>query len=356
MLENKGIDYLVAAKDAKQKLIAYEKQIKDKESLIKTKREKLMSLQSNQKHDINKTVAGRRRNIEDIYDKNIDSIQKDIKAEENRRNKSKMAQMSKRIAQVNENLTHHNSELNENLNALSKKYKVSIKSNSKLYFAFLVPKGIRECAIAGGIVFLLTSIILLCIHFFGFEKYKFVLYLGFALVYALIYIAKANYTAKNMKYLEESRAIYDKIASNERIMELNANKIRNEKSEEAYDLAEFDTRLGELKSNLDVQLNEKANKLKEFDTITAKEIESDIASKYVDDIDVATSDINNSVEELDALKADRERHASYTMANFDNELGDNFKDIKKIDELLKIMNENVRVNTVEEAIDAYYQE
>ena len=44
------------------------------------------------------------------------------------------------------------------------------------------------------------------------------------------------------------------------------------------------------------------------------------------------------------------------MSNFDNQLGDSFKDVKKIDELLKIMNENIRINTVEEAIDAYYQE
>lgn len=356
MLSNKGIDYLVEAKEAKQRLATYEKQIKDKESQVKSKRDRLTSLQSNQKHDINKNISSRRRNIEDVFDKNIDSIEKDIRSEENRRAKSKMAQMGKRIAEVNEQLILTNNQLDEHLNTLSKKYKVSIKSNSKMYFTFLVPKGIRECAIAGGVIFALTTVFLLLIHFFAPADLKVLFYIGFALIYSIFYIMKTNYTSKNMKYLEESRSIYDRISANERIMDLNANKIRNEKSEEAYDLVEFDERINELKQKFDNQVNEKKEKLNEFDQFTAKTIEEEIIKKYEDDIDKATTDVNNSVAELDELKSEKERHASYVMTNFDNQLGDGFKEIKKIDELLKIMNENVRVNTVEEAIDAYYQE
>lgn len=356
MLSNKGIDFLVAAKDAKIKLLDFDKEIKNKESIVKSKRDKQISLQSSQKHEVNKTISERRRNIEDVYEKNIDVIQKDIKEEETRRSKSKSAQVAARIAEANKDLVNDNKGLEENLNALSKKHKVSLKSNSKAYFTFLVPRGMNECATGAGVIFSITAIILLLIHFFGPNNLKPLFYVIFALGYAVIYMLKANYISKNMSYLKESRGIYDKMASNDRLMEINANKIKNDKREDIYDLAEFDERLKELRNKLENQLDEKSEKLSEFDEVISAKIEEDIYNKYEDQIDKAISECKQSEEELDGLKQEKERHANYTVATFDNELGDDFKELRKIEELLKIMNENVTVTSVEDAIEVYYQE
>lgn len=150
-----------------------------------------------------------------------------------------------------------------------------MRSNSKAYYMFLVPKGLNECLVSGAIIFAILAISLSCIKTFVPPKYLLWAIL-FSFVYALVHVLKTSYTAKNMRYLEESRQIYDKIANNDRTMNINANKIRNDADESQYDLAVFDQRLGQLKDILHNVLEQKENKLEEFDAETAKQIEAKI--------------------------------------------------------------------------------
>lgn len=355
MLSSKGIDFLREVVKNKLKLEDYEVAIKRKERENEDRRKKLTMHQANVEHEIKKSIASTRRNIENMFDSKTDDIEKDIKAEKDRRSKSKNEQMNKRIEEANADLILENTSLNEYINSLAKRHNVSMRSNSKLYFMFLIPRGMKENVGAGAIIFVLLSFALLGVNFFAADTSRWFWLIAVSAIFSVIYVIKSYYSVKNMKYLEESRKIYDKIAKNERGMSINANRIKSDNDESFYDLAEFDTRLRELENNLDSVLKQKESKLEDFDSNEAPKIEEDIKESNIEKIAESKAEIQKYEKELDELKEYKERLIRYIVINYDNVLGDEFKDIKTINKLIKIIEEG-KANTVEEAIAEYYEE
>lgn len=353
MLTDKRIDYLYNAKETKQRLEKETQNVRKKEREVEDVRRKLNTAEAAMEHQVNKTIGAARRNLEAMYGKSVDDIQKRIKEEENKRQKSKQAQMARRIDEVNEDLILKNRALDEQLNTLSEKYKVSVKSNSRLYFTLLVPKGARESMIAGGIMFVLTAIVLELIHFLAPQDLTWLFLGAFALLSGIAYAIKGNYMSNNMQYLNDSRQIYDKIAANKRVMEANADRIRNEKNENAYDLESFDRRLYELRQQLETTLKEKDQELVRFDQETAKELEANTRESFREEIEGIRNEIQTGTKDLDRLRESTDHLSKVVVSEYDNQLGDYFKEMKNLDVLIDMM-EKEDINTVQEAIDRYH--
>lgn len=355
MLSAKGIEFLHEAINTKNKLEDYEKTIKLKEKEFAEKKSELDALKANIEHDIKKSVAAARRNIENMYDAKSDDIEKDIRQQEDARSKSKNEQVSKRIKEKNSNLVIDNARNEENINSLAKKFNVNLRSSSKFYYVLLVPRGIKESIISGLIVLITMLIAIGGIYFLATPNNMFLYLVGFVFLFSFIHMIKTGYTAKNMKYLYESRRIYDKIAINERAMAINANKIKNDPDESHYDLQQYNERIYEYKNKLSELLNEKELKLQDFDTVTAENIANDIRISSEEEVERLEKENDETLDNIQELKEYKERLVRYIVINFDNALGEEFKDVKKIKQLIKIIEEG-KASTVEQAIAEYYEE
>ncbi|MDO5695715.1 MAG: hypothetical protein Q4P30_03000 [Eubacteriales bacterium] len=353
MLADKGRKWLLDAIHNKKKLNDYEERVQKLEKEAESFRKRQTSFEAGIEHEINKKISESRRNIERMYGERFDEIQKEIKSEEGRRKKSKEKQVRKRIDETNESLIIANRGLDEQLNSLSEKHKVSVKSNSRLYFTLLTPKGAKECAIAGAIVFGLTALVLLLLRFLIPDNVQWIFFILFSAVYALIYIIKSNYVTTNMRYLEESRQIYDKMQNNERIMAANAEKVRNDPREGIYDLKSFDERLAELRKLLENQLLEKDAKLHEFEAKTAKEMEANIREHYAEEVRNGIKQVEEKAKELDETRKNRNRLRDFVRQNYDDQLPEDLRSIECLTDLAEKI-EHGDAGNVEEARVQYY--
>lgn len=355
MLSTKGIEFLQEAISTKNKLLDYEKSIKIKEREAQEAEKQLFTLKANIEHDIKKSVAAARRNIENMYEEKSDDIEKDMKSHLDARAKNKNNQVEKRIQEKNSKLVIENSGYEEYINSLAKKCNVNFRSNSKLYYTFFVPRGFKETVISGILILFLMLVPLIAIYYLANMSNILYFLIAFAVGFTLLHMIKTGYVAKNLKYLYESRKIYDKIAINERTMIINANKIKNDPDESYYNLAQYDERIEDYKKRLDTILAEKENKLEEFDLISAKKIENDIREANKQSISDTESENEKRLDDIQELKDYKEKLVRHIVINFDNVLGEEFKDIKKIRQLINII-EQGKANNVEQAIAEYYEE
>lgn len=239
-------------KEAKEALLQLEAAQVRRDELDLTEKKQAKALAAEKKaveDQVNSTIKKRHDELARRYDSEIAKVQDAVKKIKAKREKAKQQSMKERISGQMAPYQAENKEMKEKIKGMFKQQHVPGFCNSHFFYSLYFPRTMKEL-----FTMLLTFVICFVAVPYGiFQLLQepktwmlILIYLGIALVFGGLYIVIGNMTKdKHLTTLQEAGQIRRQIAKNKKKMKSIQKGIKREKTEEHYDLSNFDAELAE---------------------------------------------------------------------------------------------------------------
>lgn len=357
-----GMNELVQYKELMEQSAKAQTDFRQGKAMAAQLEKELQTARKNLQDNIDSTVKKRRSAVEESFNSEIDKDEDKLKRIKGKREKAKEKGIKERIAEETSDLTSQNAELKKNIKASLKAEKLPKFCGSTYYFMLYFTKGAGEvfvCALTIIAAFLLLPgavYILLPMEKLP-DKYEIA---SFALIYFVVilivfFIYKLindKTKHKHLEALKEIRKLKDGIAGNKKQIKKIARSIRKDKNEEMYGLEDYDSKLNEIRTDIEKITANKEEALKNFDASTKFEIISEIEGRELPKINEIEAGLKESENNNAALEEKLKELSFKLSTEYEAYMGKEFASAEKVDALLSIM-ETGRAASVAEAINVY---
>lgn len=345
-----GIEELEQAKEA---IIDDAKKAHDSDTAEELLRKSEKDLESQRRRMIdeeNSAVKAQRAELEKEYETKVQEAKKNLKNAQKIRNDAKTAAVNDRISTATAAIVAENGQLNAQIKALLKQWKLPGFVNTRYYCAMYSTRSFADF-----IIFLIT--VLVCVALIpnvvcwllgdtmGIIG-KVLIYIAIVIFFIAIYFLVLVWTKSGAKskVMEKIRPIRAKIKKNKKQIKKLSRKISGDKDESQYNLGEHDSEIRRCKHFVDVAEAKKNTALFDFDQKTAPQIKTRIEAQL-------QPGINELRERMEALTADYNQKKQLSAAASEilvkyyvPYLGQKNMTPDKIDELITIIKENKAAN------------
>ncbi len=273
---------------------------KDKNSYEK----KLEELKKNIEREKTATLKSRREDIIVGFDRQIKSLNSELRSANGRRQRALAEGMEKKAKEATKDIRTENDGLKEALSAYAKSHKLPFFLCSRAYYALFCPKKIIYVLYI--IMFLaligLSGTMLSVSASNGESRLPWVI-IGIAdIALALIYVIIWNNT--RVKYRDEIASclnIVNSIKANEKNVKKIERTIKKAGEDDSYDLHEFDEEIAELSLKVKEAEEQKHAALDVFDNETAFTITEEIEKRHKEKISEISDAIAAEISKLNSV-------------------------------------------------------
>lgn len=256
---------------------------------------------------IRQTVNARREEIEDDYRQEATKIQEKQKKVRAQRNKAKAAGVKTRIQDETADLYEENRRLKKEMSTRMKQSKVPSFCNNAYYYALYFTRGWKEWLILLATV-LLAFLAFPCGIYYLIPNHQswhlVVIYIVVVLLFFGAYLVVGNRTKDpHIEVLKECRKIRDVMATNRRRIRTITRSIEKDQDEKLYQLEEYDARLQELDEELRETNRRKGDAIRQFNSVTVKQIQQEIEGSSRKQIESLDEGIATAKAQLDQRQA-----------------------------------------------------
>lgn len=345
-----GIEELEQAKEA---MIDDAKKAHDSETAedLLRKSEKDLELQRRRMIDEeNNAVKAQRSELEKGYEAKVQEAKKNLKYAQKLRNDAKTAAVNDRINTATAAIVAENGQLNAQIKALLKQWKLPGFVNTRYYCAMYSTRNFADF-----IIFLIT--VLVCVALIpnvvcwllgdsmGIIG-KVLIYIAIVVFFIAVYFLVLVWTKSGAKskVMEKVRPLRTKIKKNKKQIKKLSRKISGDKDESQYNLNEHDTEIRRCKHAVDIAEAKKNTALFDFDQKTAPQIKAKVEAKLqpgIDELRGRVETLNTDYEQKKKLSV---AASEILMKYYVPYLGQKNMSPDKIDELITIIRESRAAN------------
>lgn len=355
-------DYGKFLEEAQQAVLLEEKlrgQETDLKAQTEERQKELAAEEQSLKDSIDRTVTSRRKELAANFDDGIAEERAALKRAQSKKERAKHIGKQERIAAESAPIEEEMSETGRRLRELFRKQQVPGIFRSKLYYALYWPQHFGEWLQILLFVALLFVALPCGIYFLALPDS-----LRHIPALVLIYIADIVLiggiytvigTQSKLRYLEtlkEGRRMRNEIAEKGRELRRVKRSIQRDKSDEPYNLGDFDNEIAAAEQRLEATQQKKAEALRIFDAETADKIAEELRGEAATRINQKKSEYEVAQHALTEVGKERQAAALRLAERYEPMLGKEFMTAEKIAALKDIM-ENGTVTNLAEAIARY---
>ena len=305
---------------------------------------------------IDETVKERRKELIDTYDNEIKKIENKLKELKSKRQDAREKAVKEKQDFETAHLYQDIKNAKKKIRDLCKMSKLPIICNSKFYYTLYFPRKLYEFALLLLYFVLIFAGLPALMYYFLPDKspyYLIIIYMLLILIVASIYLYIGNITkSKKFKALKDIRRVFDEISDTKKRIIKIKRRIKKDKDDSDYNLAEYDFNISETEKDL-VDTNIKRKEaINNFDNSTRHIIADQIltaAKPKIDELDSRRIIISTAIKRVSKELKDKN---IYISENYEVYLGREFLDEEKIDALANIMDKAI-VTNLREAIEEY---
>ncbi len=362
---NENVDFIIQARDEVAELDKLKAKSEDIKNGNKRLKKQILAEEKSITDEIANTLKKRKAEIENSYDKEIDSNRDKIKSIKNKRSKVKGKQVNKRVEEETAELNEELRRLKVEIKTLFKKEHVPGFCNSTFYYSLFMPKGFTE---------FLTLIITALVGLIGLPAIAYILVdtlaysdpkktmsniLGIVIVAGIITVLFAIYfiifNMTKLKYrdiLAEGRQIRTKMKTKTKNIKAVKNAINKDQDESIYDLDKYDEKIEKIESETEKVAKKKQEALTVFENETTTIITDEINNRRIPKLKKMREDYKK--RETATVKLDEgisEKSIAITNS-YETYIGKEFCTVTKLNDLIALMKDGT-ADTVSEAIATY---
>ncbi len=357
---NNGIEGLKELKDKVIKLDRYQNDnsgiVGDEKRLVRNIKAKEESVED----EINLTIKKRKGEIEATYNQEIAKAEDEIAKVQNKKSKSKSAQVLERIKVETADLLGEYESMKTEIKTKFKDAKVPSFVNTNLFYSLYMPKGTREFAIVLAVLLLVLLIIPCGIYFFllPIQKvlYLVIIYFFTVVVFGGIYIIIGNKVKdKHLPAIKEVRVIRTSMLMNKIKRDKTRKKILKDKDESVYSLERYNQKIEDIQNEIKAVEGRKKEAIIVFDRDTRPVIIEEIRGLYSEELLNMNTQLTEINEKIKANDESIKYLSRELVQDYEAFLGKEFMSVEKIDRLINLMEEN-KLENVSQAISHYKKE
>lgn len=349
-------------KEAKEALLQLEAAQVRRDELDLTEKKQAKALAAEKKaveDQVNSTIKKRQDELARRYDSEIAKVQDAMKKIKAKREKAKQQSMKERISGQVAPYQAENKEMKDKIKGIFKQQHVPGFCNSHFFYSLYFPRTMKEL-----FTMLLTFVICFVAIPYGiFQLLQepktwmlILIYLGIALVFGGLYIVIGNMTKdKHLATLQEVGQIRRQIAKNKKKMKSIQKGIKKEKTEEHYDLSNFDAELAE-KEQQRVELQAKKDEaMAHFQSTVKPAIIEEITAGTRDKIAKMEAEHTQTVEALQQRTSQIKEDSFRLSRDYEAHIGKEFMQKDKLDALV-VMLQSGQATSITDAENLYQQQ
>lgn len=352
---------ILLIKEAKEALLQLEAaQVRKNElDLQEKKQAKALAAEKKAVEDqVNTTIKKRQDELSRRYDSEITKVQNAIKQIKTKREKAKQQSMKERIGAQLAPFVAENKEMNEKIKGMFKQNHVPALCNSHLYYSLYFPRAMKE-VLTMMLIFALCFVAIPCGIFWLLKDPKtwmlILIYLAIVLVFGGLYIVIGNATKdKYLTTLQEAGQIRRQIAKNKKKMKSIQKGIKKEKTEEHYDLSNFDAELAEKEQQKAELQAKKDEAMSHFLNTVKPAIIEEITSGTREKIAQMEADHSQTAMALQQKIGQIKEDSFRLSRDYETHIGKEFMQKDKLDALLVILQSGQAMGITE--AEALYRE
>ena len=355
-------DYSKFLREAQQAVLLEEKlrnQEVDLRAQTAERQQELMAEEQNLKDNIDRTVQSRRKELAANFDDEIAEERASVKRAQSKKERAKHIGKQERIAAESAPIEEARAEIGRRLRELFRKQHVPAIFRSKLYYALYWPRHLTEWLQ----IFLFVALFFValpCGIYFLTLPEQLRRIPALVLIYIVdIVIVGGIYTVigtqSKLRYLEilkEGRRMQTELAEKARELRRVKRSIQRDKSDEPYNLGNFDTEIAAAEQRLELTQQKKIAALQTFDAETRARIAEELSGEAAPRISQKKSEYEVALHALNEVGKERQAAALRLAEQYEPMLGKEFMSAEKIAALKDIM-ENGTVTNLAEAIARY---
>lgn len=320
------------------------------EGLLRKSEKELENLKKKLADEREAAVKAQRSEIERQYDGKVQEAKKNLRTAQKARNDAKTAAVNERINTATAALVAENGQLNAQINALLKQWKLPRFMNTRYYCAMYFTRKPADF-----LIFLIT--VLVCVALIpnvvcallgstvG-TAGKILIYIAIVAFFIVLYFIVLVWTKSGAKgkVMEKIRPTRAKIRKNKKEIKKLSGKITRDKDESSYNLSGHDSEIRRRKHLADIAEAEKNTALFNFDQNTAPQIRAQIDAKlkpHISELSAQTEALTTDCNRKKQLSAEA---SDILTKNYIPYLSKKNMSPEKIDELIAIINEGKAEN------------
>lgn len=352
-------DYLTFLKDAREMMIDLTGLKERQDQLSQEERQLERSLEVKKKEVaslIQQTIKKRNQEIVDSYDQELNRGQERLKKARIKREKAKNKGMKERINEETEELHSENRELQVQIKTIFHQNHIPAFCNTGIYYSIYFPRHFSEFIQ----LFILIMSCFLVIPYGGYlllpvQKVVYLvgIYMSAIFIFGGLYVAIGNRTKiRKLDVLEHGRLIRDQVYMNRKKIKVITRSIRKDRNDTIYNLQKYDDEIAQTEQELTEISNRKRDALNTFENVTKTILTDEITHSHQPQIEQLGQDFQQTSEELKEVEQSVKDKTLHVADLYEVYLGKEFLQIKKLDELIYIM-ENQSITNLNEAIEVY---
>ncbi|NLJ90307.1 MAG: hypothetical protein GX323_05340 [Clostridiales bacterium] len=357
---NKGIEGL---KELKEKLIQLDRYQNDNSGLHgdeKRLEKSIKSKEASVEDEINSTVKKRKSEIEATYNQEISKVKEEIIKVQNKKAKSKNAQIKERIKIETSDLVSEYQNLKAEAKIKIKEGGVPSGVNSTLFYSLYMPRGVREIIIALLALVLVLLIVPCGIYFFVLPTQKvqslIIIYVLTVILFGGIYIFVGNKIKyKYLPIIKEVRVIRTNMLKNKIRQDKIKKRILRDKDESVYSLDHYNKKISSLQDEIRAIEERKKEAIISFEKDTMPVIVDEIRGLHAEELLSMNTELIETNEKIRTNDEYIRNLSRELVENYEAYLGKEFMFVEKIDHLISLM-ENNGLENVSQAIASYKKE
>ena len=320
------------------------------ENLLRKSEKELEALKRRQVDERDSAIKAQRAEIEKQYDVKVQDAKKRLRAAQKARSDAKTAAVNDRISVATAALVAENGQLNAQIKALLKQWKLPGFVNTRYYCAMYSTRSFADFIIFVITVLVCVALIpnIVCALLGSSVKtlVKVLIYIAIVVFFVAVYFIVLVWTKSGAKskVMEKIRPTRAKIRKNKKQIKKLSRKITGDKDESSYNLEEHDKEIRICKHAVDIAESKKKTALFDFDQNTAPQIKMRIDSSLQPGIDELKARVETLNTDYNQKKKLSVAASEILFKYYVPYLGQKNMDPDKIDELITILKEERAAN------------
>lgn len=357
---SEGIETLNTIKESLLELDNYKQETEQLSMEEKRLEKAIKSKEKDIRDEITLTLKKRKDEVGNTFDEQISKLKAKIRKAQNKKDKLKGAKVSERIEGETIDLWEENEKLSMDIKDIFKENKIPRIYNNGLYYSLYFPSSFSDVFIfilLMGIAFIGIP----CGIYFGILPERKTIYL-IAVYFITIFLVGGLYLFFNniskTKYLDpitQVKQLRIQIRTNKKKIKGIKKSVLKDKDESSYGLEEIKQELMELDTDLKELEKKKQEAIHNFEDTTSVVITAEIKAKHQEELDELKADYYNIHQNLNQCDSKIKDSALYMANNYEAYVGKEFLKVEKIDQLIRLMEDN-GLSTISEGVAFFHQE
>lgn len=307
--------------------------------------------------EIELTVNKRRKEISKTYDDELSKGEKNLDTVRSKREKAKNQGIKERISEETAQLRKENKDISNEIKADYRSKGVPGLCDTKLFYSLFCPKSFGDYLKIALAIVILFLVIPVGVYYLFFKTKGtialIIIYFIDILVFGgLILLIYKKTVAKFRDEIAHAMARRKVIRTNDKKIKEIIQVIKEDKSEDKYNLTSYDDEIANIKQSLADITMKKTEALNTFDNVTKNIITDEITSKVQPRLDELSDRLKKAEEEYNIVSEDRKNKSMAFSDNYGAYLGKEFSSVEKLDALITVAEHSTATN-LNEVIEEY---